>query len=294
METFISLNVANGWYLKSVCDTEVSENAVGFLRILAKVGLRYILFQGATIKPRLLWLVSTTRLQPSASSSPLVHPPLRSGGRATCRVDWLQKSNVRYSVFVGSIALLYCAEEQKKMEFSFDRSQQLVKKKKKKKKNAFNFHVDSAICLEKASGWVLITLAIELGCQLASSDNCFPWQDPVGGEKRRAMLGINTGIHFCHSSVIIVPHACRYLLPVGMRAKLWLTPIDWRGQGVRGEGGGRPWVTPWLSSETGWCEIWENLWGQTDKRGKTRVILMCLLLFIYPVMVIFHINHLSC
>lgn len=36
------------------------------------------------------------------------------------------------SVFVAAIAPLYCAEEQKKMEFSFDRSQQLVKKIKNK------------------------------------------------------------------------------------------------------------------------------------------------------------------
>lgn len=31
-------------------------------------------------------------------------------------------------------------------------------------------------------------LAMELGCQLASSDNCFPWQDPDGrGEGERGV-----------------------------------------------------------------------------------------------------------
>lgn len=44
------------------------------------------------------------------------------------------------------------------------------------------------------------------------------------------MQKINTVIHFCHTTLIIVPHACRYLLPVGMRAG--------EARGCRGVGGG--------------------------------------------------------
>lgn len=98
----------------------------------------------------------------------------------------------------------------------------------------FDLSVEDAICLEKAWGRGLIALAIELGCQLASSDNCFPWQDPVGQEKRSTVWGINAGIHFHPSLVIIVSWARGYLLPICVRAKLWLTPIDQRGQGMQG------------------------------------------------------------
>lgn len=98
----------------------------------------------------------------------------------------------------------------------------------------FDLSVEDAICLEKAWGRGLIPLAIESGCQLASSDNCFPWQDPVGREKRSAVWGINAGIHFHCSPVIIVSWARGYLLPICVRAKLWLTPIDQRGQGMQG------------------------------------------------------------
>lgn len=178
----------------------------------------------ATMGPplnRLSWGLSAPR---DPAPSPVSSSPLLQG-----------KSTVLLCVvFVANASSLYCAGEQLNISFSSEKSQQLVKKKKKVSFSCCWCY----ICLEKASGWVLITLAIELGCQLASSGNCFPWQDPVGWEKRRAMQGINTGIHFLHSSVIIVPRACRYLLPIGMRAKLWLTPIDWWGQGVQWGGGG--------------------------------------------------------
>lgn len=99
----------------------------------------------------------------------------------------------------------------------------------------FDLSVEDAICLEKARGWGLIALAIEPGCQLASSDNCFPWQDPVGREKRSAVWRVDAGIHFHRSPVIIVPWARGYLLPICVRAKLWLTPIDQRDSGRQGE-----------------------------------------------------------
>lgn len=99
----------------------------------------------------------------------------------------------------------------------------------------FDLSVEDAICLEKAWGWGLIALATESGCQLASSDNCFPWQDPVGREKRSAVWRVNAGIHFHRSPVIIVSWARGYLLPICVRAKLWLTPIDQRDQGMQGE-----------------------------------------------------------
>ena len=52
----------------------------------------------------------------------------------------------------------------------------------------FDLSVEDTICLEKAWGWGLLALAMESGCQLASSDNCFPWQDPVGpGEEERSV-----------------------------------------------------------------------------------------------------------
>lgn len=99
----------------------------------------------------------------------------------------------------------------------------------------FDLSVEDVICLEKAWGWGLIVLAIESGCQLASSDNCFPWQDPVGREKRSPVWGVNAGIHFHCSPVIIVSWAQGYLLPICVRANVWLTPIDQRDQGMKGE-----------------------------------------------------------
>lgn len=107
----------------------------------------------------------------------------------------------------------------------------------------FDLSVEDAICLEKAWGWGLIALAIESACQLASSDNCFPWQDPVGREKRSAVWRVNAGIHFHRNPVIIVSWAQGYLLPICVRTKLWLTPIDHRDQGMQGEGFGRPWLS---------------------------------------------------
>lgn len=100
----------------------------------------------------------------------------------------------------------------------------------------FDLSVQDAICLEKARGWGLIALAIEWGCQLASSDNCFPWQDPGGQGKRSTEWRRGAGIHFHLIPVIIVLWARGYLLPICVRAKFWLTPIDQRDwkEGKRG------------------------------------------------------------
>lgn len=138
----------------------------------------------------------------------------------------------------------------------------------------FDLSVEDAICLEKAWGWGLIALAIESGCQLASSDNCFPWQDPVGREKRSTVWRVNAGIHFHRSPVIIVSWARGYLLPICVRAKHWLTPIDQRDQGMeggRGEGFGRPWVSLWLSlKDEKWrIEGMMGRWGR-KQRGEEK------------------------
>lgn len=189
--TFISINIANCCNLKSAWDTHSSKSAVGisrWLRIVSEVWWGHILLHGATITPPILWLISTSWFHSSASSSPLVHRPLWSGRLAPCRIDWLQNPMPFTVCLCCHNCLTILCRRTKENGIFFDRNQQLVKK-------VFNFHVDAAVCLEKASGWVLITLAIELGCQLASSDNCFPWQDPVGWEKSRAMQGINTGIY---------------------------------------------------------------------------------------------------
>ncbi|TNN70487.1 hypothetical protein EYF80_019222 [Liparis tanakae] len=78
--------------------------------------------------------------------------------------------------------------------------------------------VGDAICLEKARGRGPI--AMGSGCQLASSDNCFPWQDPVGRERSGAARRVDAGIHFHRSLVIIVSRAPGYSLPICVRAKL--------------------------------------------------------------------------
>ena len=141
-----------------------------------------------------------------------------------------------------------------------DRSQWLGKR--------LDLSVEDAICLEKARGRGPIALAIESGCQLASSDNCFPWQDPVGREKESAVWGINTGIHFHRSLVIIVSWARGYLLPICVRAKLWLTPIDQRERGMEG------WkalsITMIVTQGEREREMWEWWKGETadKKRGK--------------------------
>lgn len=60
----------------------------------------------------------------------------------------------------------------------------------------FDSSAENAICLEKARGRGPIALAMERGCQLASSDNCFPWQDPVGREEEERGVGSRRGNPF--------------------------------------------------------------------------------------------------
>lgn len=79
--------------------------------------------------------------------------------------------------------------------------------------------VEDAICLGKAWGWGLIGLATESGCQLASSGNCFPWQDPGGRGKGEHWVESRRGNLFHLSPVIIVQWARGDLLPICARAR---------------------------------------------------------------------------